>query len=149
MTKIITEKEIAEGFEKGFDCSMIVFSALAEDVGLTEEQALKTAACFGVGMMQGGVCGAVSGAFMAIGLKYGNTKPGDMATKGLCFAKRDEFVAKFKEKYGDVMCQTLCHGLDLRNPDDMQKANEQKILSEECPKYCKSAIEIAEKIIKG
>lgn len=148
MAKEVSEKEIAEGFGQGFDCSMAVFSRLAEDVGLTEEQGKKLASCFGVGMMQGTICGAVTGAFLAIGYKYGNTEPGDMGQKAMCIAKREEFVAKFKEKYGEITCPALLNGLDLRKPEDMKAAQEKGLLSNECPKFCKDAILITRELIK-
>ena len=37
-------------FEKKFHCSQAVFVAFSEELGLTEEQALKIGACFGSGM---------------------------------------------------------------------------------------------------
>ena len=83
-----TEEQIAKDFGCGYDCAMQVAAELAPEVGLTEEQGLKIAACLGVGAMQGQLCGAVIGALIAIGYKYGNTVRDDMATKGACLAKR-------------------------------------------------------------
>lgn len=140
------EEEISKGFREGFDCSMAVFSRLAPKFGIDGDQAKRIAACFGVGMMQGTVCGAVSAAFMAIGCRFGNTKPGDMARKGLCMQKRQEFIDRFTEEFGSITCPGLL-GLDLRKEEDMAKANERKVLDNECPRYCRRAIEIAEEII--
>lgn len=144
---MISEKEIAKGFSEGFDCAMAVFSRLAPKVGLTENQGKKLASCFGVGMMQGAVCGAVSGALLAIGYKYGNTKPGDISQRGLCLHKRQEFIDMFVGEFKNITCPGLL-GLDLRKEDDMEKAHEQGILSRICPKYCRRAIEITERIIE-
>lgn len=148
MSKEISEKEIAEGFGQGFDCSMATLYRLAEDVGLTEEQGKKLSSCFGVGMMQGTVCGAVTGAFIAIGYKYGNTEPDDMAQKALCISKREEFVKKFTDKHGSIMCPVLMEGLDFRNPDDMAKARERGLMVNKCPKLCKDAILITRELLK-
>ena len=112
------EEDIAKGFSEGFDCSMAVFSRLAPEIGMTEEEGKRLAACFGVGMMQGTICGAVSGAFMAIGAKYGNVEPGDMARKGLCLQKRQEFIDSFVKEFGSLTCPGLL-GLDLRLEEDM------------------------------
>ncbi|MCQ2056018.1 MAG: C-GCAxxG-C-C family protein [archaeon] len=143
---MVSEEEIAEGFNDGFDCAMAVFSRLAPKVGLTEDQGKKLASCFGVGMMQGAVCGAVSGALIAIGYKYGNTEPKDISQRGLCLQKRQEFIDKFVEEFKNITCPGLL-GLDLRKEDDMEKAHKQGILSKICPKYCRRAIEITEGII--
>ena len=140
------EEEIAQGFNEGYDCSMAVFSRLAESVGYTKEQGNKLAACFGVGMMQGTICGAVSGAFMAIGAKYGNTEKGDMAQKGLCMSKRQEFVDKFTGEFGSLTCPGLL-GIDLREDEGMKAAQERKVFITQCPKYCVRAIEITKDLL--
>lgn len=140
------EEEIAKGFSEGFDCSMAVLSRLAGEIGFTEEEGKRLSSCFGVGMMQGTICGAVSGAFMAIGAKYGNVKPGDMAQKGLCLSKRQEFINMFEKEFGSLTCPGLL-GLDLRKEMDMKKAQEEGIFTNVCPKYCKRAIEIVKKIL--
>ena len=146
MIPMTMHEEIAKGFGEGFDCSMAVFSRLASEVGFTEEEAKRLAACFGVGMMQGTICGAVSGAFMAIGAKYGNTEPGDFPKKGLCLAKRQEFIDRFEKEFGSITCPGLL-GLDLRNEEDAKKARERGVIEKDCPRYCVRAIEIVKELL--
>ena len=143
-----SEEQIAKDFGCGFDCSMQVAAELAPEVGLTKEQGLKLAACLGVGAMQGSLCGAVTGALIAIGYKYGNTVSGDMSTKGICLAKRAEFYDRFEKEFGSLTCPGLLK-LDLRKPEDMQAAKDKKVLETFCPKVCKFAIITASEIIKG
>jgi C_GCAxxG_C_C family probable redox protein len=65
-----------ERFAQQYSCSQAVFSAFAPQFGISDEQAIKLASPFGGGMArQGQVCGAVSGALMAIGLARGSTDP--------------------------------------------------------------------------
>ena len=65
-------------FQGGFNCSQAVLSTYAQDFGLDREAALKLAAGFGGGMgRMAGTCGAVTGAFMVLGLKHGPTEAGD------------------------------------------------------------------------
>ena len=141
------EEDIVQDFTDGFDCSMVVFSRLADKVGLTEEEARRLASCFGVGMMQGTVCGAVSGAYMAIGAKFGNDQRKDMAQKGLCMSIRQDFNDRFIEEFGSITCPGLL-GLDLREETDMKKAQERGVLRTVCPKYCARAIKIAEELLQ-
>ena len=69
-------------FVEGFSCSQSVLSAFAAEMGLEKEIALKVAGSFGGGMgRMGGTCGAVTGAFMAIGLRYAKLDPSDNATR--------------------------------------------------------------------
>jgi len=142
-----TEEEIAKDFGCGYDCSMQVLAELAPEVGLTEEQGLKLAACLGVGAMQGQLCGAVSGALIAIGYKYGNTERDDMATKGLCLAKRQEFYDRFQKEFGSFTCPELM-GLDLRIPEEGEEARKRGLIQTFCPKVCKFAILTAKDILK-
>ena len=55
------------------NCAQTVFSLYAEDLGIDEETTLKIASGFGGGMKRGATCGAITGAYMVIGLKFGNT----------------------------------------------------------------------------
>ena len=142
-----SEEQIAKDFSCGYDCAMQVAAELAPEVGLTEEQGLKMAACLGVGAMQGQLCGAVIGALIAIGYKYGNTVRGDMATKGACLAKRGEFYEKFEKQFGALTCPELLK-LDLRRPEDMEKAKEKKLFETFCPKVCSYAIITAKDILR-
>jgi C_GCAxxG_C_C family probable redox protein len=59
-------------FSNGFNCCQSVLSTYGKGLGLGEREALKIASGFGAGIAyMGDICGAVTGAFMVIGLKYG------------------------------------------------------------------------------
>ena len=58
-------EKATELFDKKFHCSQAVLAAFADELGITEQQALKIGACFGSGMRKGEVCGACTGALMA------------------------------------------------------------------------------------
>ena len=42
-------------FSDKFHCSQAVLAAFADELDITEEQALKLGACFGTGMRKGGI----------------------------------------------------------------------------------------------
>ena len=65
------EKIALENFNQGLNCAQSVFCVFAQEGGLSREKALLVASCFGGGMRCGEVCGAVTGALMAIGLNFG------------------------------------------------------------------------------
>ena len=68
-------------FLEGCNCAQAVFLAFAEEK-MDRETALKIASGFGGGMAgMRGVCGAVSGMFMAYGLLCGSADPTDRAAK--------------------------------------------------------------------
>jgi len=62
----------ADCFEKGFNCAQAILSTYGTELGIEREHALRVAGPFGVGMgRMGNTCGAVTGAYMVIGLKHG------------------------------------------------------------------------------
>jgi len=51
-----------------YNCAQSVLVPFAEQAGMTTEQALAVAQGFGGGMQTGGICGAISGGVMALGV---------------------------------------------------------------------------------
>ena len=134
-----SEEEFAQGFKEGIDCAMGVLHEVADKMGISGEEAYRLSSCFGIGMMQGSVCGAVSAGFMAIGHKYGNSGPNQMDQKGFVISKREEFLTRFKAIFGDnVTCPGLLK-LDFRIPEDAAKARESGIIFTLCPRICREA----------
>jgi len=74
-----TPAEIAGSvFSQHYNCSQSVFSAFAEQLGMDQETALKLASPFGGGVARRGeICGAVSGALLALGLARGAQLPAE------------------------------------------------------------------------
>lgn len=65
-------------FLRGFRCSQSILSTYAADLGLDKKIALRLAAPFCSGICRlGNTCGAVTGALMVLGLKYGHTEVSD------------------------------------------------------------------------
>ena len=92
-------------FAEGFNCSQAIVSAYAEQFGLDEETALKIAAGFGGGMGRlGRTCGAVTGAFMVLGLRYGRSSP-DQAAKERVYAHIQEFADRFNARNASLTCK--------------------------------------------
>lgn len=79
-------RELAkELFIKGYNCSQSVFAAFCDETGLDVDTALKIASSFGGGMGRlREVCGAVTGMFMVVGMKYGYTDPSDKKARTKC-----------------------------------------------------------------
>ena len=84
-------------FEEGFNCAQAVFATYAEQFGLDHEVALKIAGAFGGGMARmGDTCGAVTGAFMVIGLKHGKAEKKDDPARERTYKLTNEFAARFQ-----------------------------------------------------
>ena len=135
-------------FADHFNCAQSVFVAFAPDFGLSVDQSLKVACAFGAGMgRQQHTCGAVTGALMAIGLKYGKALHDKDEMKSLTYAKTVQFFDAFKKIHGSVNCCELLDGLDMNNPNDMEQIKSRDLFNTLCPKYVASAVEIAEMLI--
>ena len=145
---MMNEKEISGKLMEGIDCAMVTLHESADAVGMPRDEAYRLASCFGMGMMQGSVCGAVTAGFIAIGYKYGNIKPLDLDSRGLLMAKREEFLSEFKKRFGDdITCPGLLK-LDLRNEEDAMKAMGSGIMFAFCPKICRQAADIINEILR-
>ncbi len=129
-----------------FHCSQSVLAAFADELGITEEQALKLGACFGSGMRKGEVCGACTGALMVLGLKYGQYIKDDMESRIRANTVNDRFLNDFKGKNGSYICNELLK-CDITTQEGVAYALENKLFTEFCPAMVKSAVEITEKII--
>ena len=140
-------KESVSCFKEGFSCSQAVFSTYAVGMGLNREIALKVSQAFGGGMGQmGEVCGAVTGAFMVIGLKYGRTRADDDEAKVKTYSLVKEFTEKFKARNGTIICRELL-GCDIGTPEGERIAKEKKLFSTVCPGFVQDAVEILEEIL--
>ncbi len=119
-------------FEQGFTCSQAVLAAFAADLGLEREAALKLASAFGGGIgRRGEVCGAVSGALMALGLALGHSGNDD-ASKDATVELVRGFLERFEAAHGAVTCRTLI-GHSLDSLEGRQRARDAGVFQSVCP----------------
>jgi C_GCAxxG_C_C family probable redox protein len=134
-------------FQEGCSCSQAVLSTYGPMYGLSEETALKIAAGFGGGMgRMGGTCGAVIGAFMVLGLKYGPAAAEDDTAKEKTYELVREFSARFKGRHRSLLCQDLLR-CDISSPEGYQQAKDQKLFSAICRPLVQDAAEILEQLL--
>jgi C_GCAxxG_C_C family probable redox protein len=147
MTHSTTTDTALARFSAGYNCSQSTFSALAEELGLSSDVALRIAAPFGGGIgRQGEVCGAASGALMALGLRFGSASE-DKDAKERAYTVAAEFVRRFEERAGALRCRDLIHA-DMTTPEGLADARERKVFSSDCPRYVAAAMEIAEGMLR-
>jgi C_GCAxxG_C_C family probable redox protein len=134
-------------FAGGCVCSQAIFATFSEQLGLDRQIAMKIADAFGAGM--GGLaetCGAVTGAFMVIGLKYGRGEPDDDRAKEKTRELVKKFVTEFKARRQTIVCKELL-GYDISTAAGMQSAEEKGIFGDRCPKIVRDAAEILEQLV--
>ena len=109
--------------------------------------ALRVAEVFGGGMGRMGLtCGAVTGAFMAIGLKHAKLTPEDDASRKKSVELSRQFREKFEARHGSICCKDLL-GVDLSKPDGYQQAIDRGVFVSLCPKLVHDAVEIVEELL--
>lgn len=141
-------RHATERFKSEFNCSQSVLSAFAEDFGLSRDSCLRLASPFGSGIarMQE-TCGAVTGALMAIGLKYGKGENGTEDDKTIAYRQSQFLVNEFKKRNTTICCRQLLDGYDMNSPQEMAKIMELDLYNNYCLKYIQDAVEITETIL--
>ncbi len=135
-------------FEHGFNCSQAVFTTFATELGMEEKLALKISTQFGGGARKGEMCGAVSGALMVLGLKYGHSHYNAPEEKAKAYGIAEEFMNRFIEHQGTVVCRELL-GYDVSKETDMQKIKELDLFKSTCPRMIQCATEIVEEMMNN
>lgn len=145
MSKI---EKAADYFSKGFSCSQAVCATFAVDFGVPEETALKMASGFGGGCARLGLtCGAVTGAYLVIGLKFGRGKNDGDSAKEKTYEIVKKFSLQFIKRNGTLNCTELL-GYDIGNSDERKRANEANLFKTLCPKLVKDACELLEVVLE-
>ena len=125
-------EKAAQTFKEGFSCSQAVFSAFSEGLGLERDKALRIGQPFGGGIaQQGGICGAVSGAFLVIGLKHGRTNADDDAAKMKTYALVEAFMDRFQSAHGSTVCRELL-GVDISTPAGLEEGEDKGLFDSFC-----------------
>ena len=134
-----------ELFSLGYNCAQSVSAVFADDYGISQDEILKISCGFGGGMRNGEVCGAVSGAIMVIGMKYGNGQNNSDEKKLECYQKTVEFTNAFREKNKSIICKELL-GIDIFAGDGMQKAQKANLFQTTCVDMIVDAVELLEQL---
>ena len=143
---MLSKVQITNGFKQRMHCSQQVLMEWSEELGYDREEAARIAAPFGGGMFRGDTCGAVGGAMIAIGMKYGNSTLGDTDKDDAMQSKVKEFQEKFIARNGSPMCRDLI-GYDFAKPEERAKAFASGKLADICPKLVQDALEILDEIM--
>lgn len=126
------------------NCAQSVLVVFCEELGLKKDDALRIAMGFGGGMGHtGGVCGAVTGAYMVIGLKTDLTNENLPVCKEKAYALVHEFNARFRQRHSSALCGDLL-GYDLQDPEQIEAAKAAGVFATKCPIYLRDAVEILE-----
>ena len=140
-----------ELFEKGYNCAQAVFGAFAEDLGIDFNFAVKLSSGFGGGMGRlREVCGAVSGMFLVLNMKYGYDDPKANEEKKTLYKDIQALAEDFKKENGSIVCRELL-GLSIKGADSPtpEARTEKYYKKRPCSELCKYAGDLVEEFIKN
>ncbi len=119
---IRTLKEKAETLYRQGDylCSEAVFTVINDYLGQPlPPEAVRLASGFPVGIGGSGcTCGALTGAIMSLGLKYGRQGPKQNNEKIMALSK--ELHDEFKERFGSTCCRVLIRNFEFGSPEHLE-----------------------------
>ncbi len=139
-TQVLGEKAAAYHHD-GYNCAQAVLLTLYDHMypNAKNDVIPKIATGFGGGIGRcGSVCGALSGAIMAVSIKYGANEV-NAGKKANAYAKTQALYRQFEKQHGSVMCRELVK-LDLSTPQGMAKAKQTDVFETVCAKLIKSVI---------
>lgn len=130
---------------KALNCAQKVFGAFCEQYGIPRDQGIQMAGALGGGLRAGEACGALVGALLVVGLKYGTADTDDSIQKGLCDERAKEIAFKFKEMNGHIPCRDLL-GIDTSLGDNRSKAKDMGLFNDICPQIIENTVELLEEM---
>jgi C_GCAxxG_C_C family probable redox protein len=127
-----------------------VLLAVAEHTHIQSELIPRIATGFcGGWAYSGGMCGAVSGGIMSIGLSLGRNLPSD--SRDACYEAVRIFLKKFSTQFGSVYCPVLT-GVDLGTPEGHAEFDKKGQIKE-CTNYVGEAarivVELQSRYVEG
>ena len=133
----------ANYFKQDYNCAQSVLLTMQEYYGIPRNELIpKIATAFGGGIgRRGSLCGALTGAIMAIGLKHGTEKTIGGIEKEKAYQIALEFYNRFAGECGSPFCIELI-GYDLTDPEDLKKLRKSNVRDEKCSHFVRKAVEI-------
>lgn len=134
-------------FKEGFGCAQAVLSCCGKSYGLPRETGCRMGSAFGGGMgLMGLTCGAVTGAFMVIGLKHAKLDVQDAKSAGEANRLVHELARRFAELHGSICCNELL-GHDISTPDGLQAIVAEGLFTKKCPLLVRDAAAFVEELL--
>jgi len=140
-----TKEQVITSFRSEMNCAQAVLSAYADRLSFDKGFAVDVARAFGAGMGRlQETCGAVTGAYMVLGLYNSSLYDDESLLKDKTYAMIQEFAEKFTRLHGTTNCRKLLQGHDLKTPEGRKKAKEAGLFGDICEKCLEDSIEILE-----
>ena len=137
-----------ELFRNGCACSQAVLGVHGPRYGLDEARAMRVAAGFAGGMRMAETCGAVTGAFMVLGLAHCEDGCKTAEGRKAAYGAVTSFAQKFRQRHGSLVCRDLL-GCDISTPEGARHAQDQGLFRTKCVQLVRDAAELVESVLPG
>lgn len=139
--------EAGRYFKDNYNCCQAIIITYGPEYGLSKDTGMKLGTGFAGGIARHGeVCGAVAGAIMVLGLKYGMTDESADKARENTNEQVSEFIKRFKIMNGSIRCRDLLH-CNLSTLEGRQIAEENDLFNTLCPRFVSDAAQILEELI--
>jgi len=130
-----------------YSCSQSVLGAFAEDLGLDRDAAFGLGAGFSGGLGgRGEVCGALTGAIMAAGMKHGWRRGDDAAARATTEWVVNRLVERFEDQHGSTICKDLL-GHPVSSTAERTAARNSGLITVDCGTFIRSAAEMLDEVL--
>jgi C_GCAxxG_C_C family probable redox protein len=137
-----------KAFRTGLNCSQSVLTAFTDDLKVDNSLALSISCGFGAGMGRlQGTCGAVTGAFMAIGVYNCKRFTDNKDRKEETYAMVQRFNDRFVSLNGTTECRKLIN-CDLTTEAGRIYAHDHQLFEKVCEKCISDSVNILEDLIE-
>jgi len=133
--------------DKGYSCGQAILGTYGPFFDLDRDTAYKLASSMAAGFGgQGQTCGAVTGAYLVIGLRFGSSNVDEIECRELTFELVQQFTQTFESWHNSTQCNTLL-GHDITTMEGLKTVRQQGLARKLCPAFIRSAIEILEALL--
>jgi len=131
-----TAENAVKLFDSGYNCAESVLLALSEKFNQNSPIIPRIATGFGAGVGRSGqICGALSGAVMAIGLRIGCDKgEAEKEKRNTIYENVGQMIREFEKEFGSSQCRTLTQ-CDFRTSEGREKYRDKGLRKKLCQKF--------------
>jgi C_GCAxxG_C_C family probable redox protein len=133
-------------FLNGNGCSQAILTQFCEQFGMDQLTALKISSAFPAGMQMAGVCGAVTGAYMVLGLKFADQESSESAGRARVYEAVAEFTRRFRERHNTLDCKELL-GCNIMTAEGKAAADQENLFRTVCPRFVEDAVTILQEMM--
>ena len=133
-------------FESGLYCAESVLQAIADESGISSEYIPRIATGFCGGMaLTGGLCGALTGGIMALGLLYGRNNGTE--SRDDVYDRTRRLIEAFEDRFGATNCTSLL-GCDISTPEGLAIFESKGLEQTLCLKLTEQTAGLVDRIIR-